>query len=51
MSRTLKQYTERNNKHLRFYIVVVENEAQIIPKEEKGEKKKFITISICASIL
>ena len=35
MSRTLKQYTERNNKHLRFYIVVVENEAQIIPKEEK----------------
>ena len=51
MSRTLKQYTKRNNKHLSFYIVVVGNKLQIIPKEEKGEKEKFITISTCASIL
>ena len=35
MPGTLKQYTEKNNKHLSFYIVVVENEAQIIQKEKK----------------
>ena len=51
MSGTLKQYTEKNNKHLSFYIVVVENEVRIIPKEEKEEKEKFITISICTSML
>ena len=51
MPGTLKQYTEKNNKHLSFYIVVVENEVRIIPKEEKEEKEKFITISICTSML
>lgn len=41
MSGTLKQYTERNNKHLSFYIVVVENKVQIIPKEEKERKRNL----------